>query len=52
MTVLYVRYGIDSTLRYSSKGNPRIYVRVSSMPTLCNLVCPYMHPSFMYKLGE
>jgi len=52
MIVLYVRYGIDSTLRYSSIGNPRIYIRTSSMPTLRNLVRPYMHPSFMYKLGE
>jgi hypothetical protein len=51
MTVLYVRYNIDSTLRYD-KGNPIIYIRTSSMPTLRNLVRPYMHPSFMYKLGE
>jgi hypothetical protein len=52
ITVLYVRYDIDSTLQYSSIGNPRIYIRASSMPTLRNLVRPYMHPSFMYKLGE
>jgi hypothetical protein len=51
MTVLYVRYGIDSTLRYAS-GKPRIYIRASSMPTLRNLVRPHMHPSFLYKLGE
>jgi hypothetical protein len=51
MTVLYVRYDIDSTLQYYS-GKPRIYIRASSMPTLRNLVRPYMHPSFMYKLGE
>ena len=51
MTVLYVRYHIDSTLRYH-KGKPIIYIRASSMPTLRNLVRPYMHPSFMYKLGE
>jgi len=51
ITVLYVRYNIDSTLRIS-KGKPRIYIRTSSMPTLRNLVRPYMHPSFMYKLGE
>jgi hypothetical protein len=51
MTVLYVRYHIDSTLRYD-RGKPIIYIRTSSMPTLRNLVRPYMHPSFMYKLGE
>jgi hypothetical protein len=51
MTVLYVRYDIDSTLRYY-RGKPQIYIRTSSMPTLRNLVRPYMHPSFMYKLGE
>jgi len=51
MTVLYVRYDIDSTINYHN-GNPRIYIRASSMPTLRNLVCPYMHPSFLYKLGS
>jgi hypothetical protein len=51
MTVLYVRYGIYSNLRIH-KGDPRIYIRTSSMPTLRNLVRPHMHPSFMYKLGE
>jgi len=51
MIVLYVRYGIESTL-IIHKGNPRIYIRTSSMPTLRNLVRPYMHPSFLYKLGE
>jgi hypothetical protein len=51
MTVLYVRYHIDSTLRYH-KGKPTIYIRTSSMPTLRNLVRPHMHPSFLYKLGE
>jgi hypothetical protein len=51
MIVLYVRYGLDSTLKYHG-GKPRIYIRTSSMPTLRNLVRPYMHPSFMYKLGE
>jgi len=28
MTVLYVRYGIDSTIHYKC-GNPRIYIRAS-----------------------
>jgi hypothetical protein len=51
ITVLYVRYDLDSTLRIY-KGKPRIYIRASSMPTLRNQVRPYMHPSFMYKLGE
>jgi hypothetical protein len=51
ITVLYVRYNIDSTLRIH-KGKPRIYIRTSSMPTLRNLVRPHMHPSFLYKLGE
>jgi hypothetical protein len=45
MTVLYVRYDIDSTLQYH-RGKPRIYIRTSSMPTLRNLVRPHMHPSF------
>jgi len=51
MTVLYVRYDIDSTLHYAH-SKPRIYIRTSSMPTLRSLVRPYMHPSFLYKLGE
>jgi len=51
MIVLYVRYGIYSNLSIH-KGNPRIYIRTSSMPTLRNLVRPHMHPSFLYKLGE
>jgi len=52
MTVLYVRYDIDSTLYYNSIGKPRIYIRASSMPTLRDLVRPHMHQSFMYKLEE
>lgn len=45
--------GIKATLKKRSRDKDTYRVRISktSMPLLRELVTPYMHPSFMYKLG-
>lgn len=52
------KFGLNCTVQFLSKkgGNtPRdkysIYVKVSSLPRLRELVLPYMHPKMLYKLG-
>src|SRR5690606_41609473 len=52
------KFGLNCTVQLLSKkgGNtPKdkysIYVKVSSLPKLRELVLPYMHSSMMYKLG-
>lgn len=52
------KFGLNCTVQLLSKkgGNtPKdkysIYVKVSSMPKLRELVLPYMHSKMLYKLG-
>ena len=44
---------IKATLKVRDVGKGKYRVRISktSMPLVRQLVMPYMHPSFMYKLG-
>jgi len=51
MNVLIIRYRLDCTLRYNGQY-PRIYIKQASMPTLKNIVEPYMVSTMMYKLGK
>lgn len=41
----------ECTLKFHRPGQPRIYIRVSSMPLLQSIVLPYMHTSMLYKLN-
>ncbi|MBW5719172.1 hypothetical protein GQQ29_26440 [Klebsiella pneumoniae] len=45
--------GIKATLKVRNRDKDTYRIRISkkSMPLLRELVIPYMHPSFMYKLG-
>jgi hypothetical protein len=47
--ILESKYGLICTL-HKKNNNQRIYLSGKSMPVLLNLVRPYMHTSFMYKL--
>lgn len=49
--VLEMKYGLICTL-HIKKGNHRIYLSGKSLPKLVELVKPYMHSSFMYKLDK
>lgn len=46
--------GIKSTLKRRNKDKDTYRIRISklSMPLVRQLVRPYMHPDFIYKLGE
>lgn len=49
--VLVERYGLETILRMHDNKYPRIYIRAQSVPTLRDIVTPYMHSSMIYKLG-
>ncbi|MBY3556052.1 hypothetical protein HGI15_22200 [Modestobacter lapidis] len=58
--VLYNKYGIVTTIHNAGNKDKeshliqehfRIYIRAKSMPTLINLIDPFMIPSMKYKLG-
>jgi hypothetical protein len=51
MNVLIIRYRLECTLQYSTKRQPRIYIKQVSMPLLRTIVAPSFHPSMLYKLG-
>ena len=51
MNVLIIRYNLDCTIRFHTPTQPRIYIRQSSMPTVRELVRPYMAKSMLYKIG-
>ena len=40
MNVLMIKYRLECTLRYTSKRQPRIYIRQCSMPLLRSIVIP------------
>ena len=54
--ILLNKFNIKSNLHLarnrSNKEQYRIYIVAKSMPTLINLVLPYMCPSMLYKLGH
>lgn len=55
IAILHYNFDLDCTLRKiknNSKGTAqyRIYIKRNSMDKLRNLVIPYMHTSFLYKL--
>lgn len=45
------KMGLKCSIHKHAKG-PRIYIWGESMPLLCQLVEPYMHPSMLYKLSK
>lgn len=47
--VLESKYNLVCTL-HNKKDNLRIYISGKSLPNLTQIVGPYMHPSFDYKL--
>lgn len=49
-SVLVGQCGLECTLRVHRTNQYRIYIRQTSMPSLLNIVSPYMHPSMLYKL--
>ena len=51
MNVLLIKYNLNSTLRYHTPTQPRIYIRQRSMPILRELVKDHMIESMMYKIG-
>ena len=49
--ILHYKFGLNCTLRYIKNNQyMRIYIKKDSMHKLRDLVTPYMHPHFMYKL--
>jgi len=54
MNVLIIRYRLKCTLRLKKRQNNKIeytiYISQSSMPSLLNIVSPFMHSSMLYKL--
>ena len=53
MNVLMIRYELECTIhkkRRNQKIEHMIYIRQGSMPSLLNIVSPYMHESMLYKL--
>jgi len=50
MNVLIIKFRLECNLRAHKKNQYRIYIRQHSMPSLLNIVYPYMHPSMLYKL--
>ena len=51
MNVLLIKYNLESTLRYHTPTQPRIYIRQRSMPILRELVKDHIIESMMYKIG-
>jgi len=53
MNVLMIRYRLECTIhlkRQNNKISHMIYIRQGSMPSLLNIVSPFMHYSMLYKL--
>ena len=50
INVLMIKYRLDCWLRNHTPTQPRIYISQSSMPSLLNIVSPFMHSSMLYKL--
>jgi len=50
INVLIIKYRLECSLRAHRKNQYRIYIRQCSMPSLFNIVSPFMHSSMLYKL--
>jgi hypothetical protein len=50
-SVLENKYGLLCSL-HNKKGNYRIYISGHSLSVLKQLVLPYVHPNFRYKLDK
>ncbi len=50
INVLIIRYKLDCSFRVHRTNQYRINIGQTSMPSLFNIVSPYMHPSMLYKL--
>jgi len=50
MNVLIIKYRLECNLRAHRKNQYRIYIKQGSMPSLFNIVSPYIHTSMLYKL--
>jgi len=53
MNVLIIRYRLECKIRFLKKHNKieyLIYIQQGSMPSLLNIVSPFMHSSMLYKL--
>ena len=51
MNVLLIKYNLESTLRYHTPTQPRIYIRQRSMTILRELVKDHIIESMLYKIG-
>ena len=56
--IFKAKFNLDCTIQLLSKKGDKtpkdkysLYIKVSSLPRLRELVLPYMHPSMLYKLG-
>ena len=54
MNVLIIQYKLECKIRLKKRKNNQIeymiYISQSSMPSLLNIVSPFMHSSMLYKL--
>lgn len=50
LDTLRIKYSLTCTIHFHEKGQ-RIYILQESIPTLRDIVMPYMVPSMHYKLG-
>lgn len=48
--ILHYKFGFNCTLRSTNNNQYRIYIRKESMQKLRDLVKPFIHPHFLYKL--
>jgi hypothetical protein len=49
VNVLMLKFNLNCSINMQ-RNQPVIYIAASSVPTLCNLIIPYLHPSMQYKL--
>jgi hypothetical protein len=50
--ILKNKFNLDCTVQELKVINKQsIYIKGSSIPTLREIVLPYLHPSMVYKLG-
>lgn len=52
INVLIIRYSLECTLRFHTPTQPRIYIKQNFMARLQRIVIPFMHSSFLYKIGK
>jgi len=50
INVLIIKFRLECSLLAWQKNQYRIYIKQGSMPSLLNIVSPFMHSSMLYKL--